>query len=184
MLWTGSKESSGSSSDESSTHENEELSERKDNTPPRLLSEEEINKLGAQIIKAELIGDQTLAQKLKQQLQTAQKDRSATAAPATVTRSDDSNTRKGSDDKIAILTRTDRFGMTRPVAKHQNPTTQLCGGHRKRKVGYSLVSFQSQTWLILLSKDSSNYVAFEQSSQSIMWYAIHCHDYSKICMIL
>lgn len=127
------KESGGSSSDESSTHENEELRERKDNAPPRLLSEEEINKLGAQIIKAELIGDETLAQKLKQQLQTAQKDRSATAAPATVTRSDESNARKGSDDNIAILTRTDRFGMTRPVAKHQNPTTQLCGGHRKRK---------------------------------------------------
>lgn len=121
------------------------MHKRKDDAPPRLLSEEEINKLGAQIIKAELIGDETLAQKLKQKLQTAQKNRSATAATATITRSGDSNASKGSDDQIAILTRTDRFGMTRPVAKHQNPSAQLCGGHRKRKVGCSPVSLQNQT---------------------------------------
>ncbi|XP_008943337.1 PREDICTED: CWF19-like protein 2, partial [Merops nubicus] len=41
--------------------------------PPRVLSEEEMNKLGARIVKAELMGDMELASKLQEELENARK---------------------------------------------------------------------------------------------------------------
>uniref|UniRef100_T1JI23 Cwf19-like C-terminal domain-containing protein n=1 Tax=Strigamia maritima TaxID=126957 RepID=T1JI23_STRMM len=45
------------------------------NSPPSKLSDEEMNKLGAKIIKAEILGDSELVNKLRQQLKEAQMDR-------------------------------------------------------------------------------------------------------------
>ncbi|XP_046835525.1 CWF19-like protein 2 [Vespa crabro] len=65
-----------------------------------ILTKEEMNKLGAKIIKAELMGDNELANHLKEQLEKAREH---------------SNQANKSETENVILSRTDSKGVTRPI---------------------------------------------------------------------
>lgn len=85
-----------------------------DEPEDKILSKDELNKLGARMIKAEIMGDTALAAKLKQQLENAR------AA------SESNNSRS---KQIVTLTETDSRGFTRPFTA---PTE--AGRSKKRRV--------------------------------------------------
>ncbi|XP_049634506.1 CWF19-like protein 2 [Suncus etruscus] len=94
--------------------------------PARVLSTDEKNKLGAKIIKAEMMGNMELAEQLKAQLEKANQ------LKGTITQvSSKKSEVKGEDQQEVILVRTDQSGRVWPVntpAKAPEST----GGRRKR----------------------------------------------------
>ena len=74
------------------------------------MTDAEMNKLGAKIVKAELLGDHARAKKLKDTLENARKAKEA--AKNNPQSSIEENT--GGEETV-ILTRTDSKGMTRPI---------------------------------------------------------------------
>ncbi|MEE6472851.1 hypothetical protein FKM82_009744 [Ascaphus truei] len=99
----------------------------------RILSEEEMNKLGAKLIKAELMGNMDLASKLKTQLEEARRHRqSQPQAPPSIT-DRKSNTEGASlkEDHEVLLVRTDQSGRAWPVNAMADPL-ELKAGRRKR----------------------------------------------------
>ena len=73
--------------------------------PPKILTEEEMNKLGAKIIKFEMLGQSQKAAELKAKLEKARE-----AAKNSTT-----SQQSGTEEKTVILTRTDARGVTRPI---------------------------------------------------------------------
>ena len=79
--------------------------------PVKILSEQELNSLGAKLLKAEMLGNNELAKKLKDELEAA---RSARQQHLKDLKS------KGEEtvEEVVVLTRTDGRGMTRPGKSH------------------------------------------------------------------
>ena len=73
------------------------------------MSEAEMNALGAKIIKAEMLGNEALAAKLKKKLEAAR------ASAARVKEGGGGEDGDGQREETVVLTRTDAKGMTRPV---------------------------------------------------------------------
>ncbi|XP_071590800.1 CWF19-like protein 2 [Heliangelus exortis] len=97
--------------------------------PPRVLSEEEMNKLGARIVKAELMGDTELASKLQAELESARKLRDTQGQiPAKSGREAPSH----QEDEQVVLVRTDQSGRAWPVTAPTEPQEPK-GGRRKRQ---------------------------------------------------
>merc|ERR1711997_807034 len=87
-----------------------------------VMSDKEMNILGAKLVKAEIMGNSALASKLKAKLDAARKSKESMKIIA-----------KDSDtivEKEIVLTRTDSRGMTRPVEADVDRDT---GSHKKRK---------------------------------------------------
>ncbi|XP_060575172.1 CWF19-like protein 2 [Ruditapes philippinarum] len=85
-----------------------------------------MNDLGAKIVKAEIMGNEEQAAKLKAQLEAAREaKKNAPAVPQGQGR------KKHDDDDFVTLTRTDRSGLARPVPDSQHPVES--GGKRRRK---------------------------------------------------
>ncbi|NXA38847.1 C19L2 protein, partial [Eudromia elegans] len=96
----------------------------------RVLSEEEMNKLGARIVKAELMGDMELASKLQAELENARKLReNQNQVPAKTGRAVSSL----QEDEQVILVRTDQTGRAWPVTRAAEPLEPK-GGRRKRQM--------------------------------------------------
>ncbi|XP_034864731.1 CWF19-like protein 2 [Mirounga leonina] len=92
-----------------------------------ILSVDEKNKLGARIIKAEMIGNMELAERLKAQLEKANKFK------GTVTQISSKESGVGNEDQEVILVRTDQSGRVWPV--HTPGKSLECkGGRRKRQM--------------------------------------------------
>nr|XP_048700391.1 CWF19-like protein 2 isoform X2 [Caretta caretta] len=103
----------------------------KDGTP-QALSEEEMNRLGAKIVKAELMGNLDLASKLQAQLENARKlKESRTETPA---RPPEKEAASLQEDHEVILVRTDQSGRAWPVNTMAEPLEPK-GGRRKRQMG-------------------------------------------------
>ncbi|XP_076184311.1 CWF19-like protein 2 [Aptenodytes patagonicus] len=97
--------------------------------PPRNLSEEEMNRLGARIVKAELMGDMELASKLQAELENARKLRETQGQiPAKYGREASS-----SQGEQVVLVRTDQSGRAWPVTAPTEPQEPK-GGRRKRQM--------------------------------------------------
>uniref|UniRef100_A0A8C5Q0S0 CWF19 like cell cycle control factor 2 n=1 Tax=Leptobrachium leishanense TaxID=445787 RepID=A0A8C5Q0S0_9ANUR len=102
--------------------------------PLRILSEEEMNKLGAKVVKAELLGNTELASKLRAQLEDArlqsknqpQASRSAAGIKSNTEESD-------MKEDAVLLVRTDQSGRSWPVSALTNPM-EAKGGRRKRQM--------------------------------------------------
>ncbi|XP_058720509.1 CWF19-like protein 2 [Poecile atricapillus] len=95
--------------------------------PPRVLSEEEMNRLGARIVKAELMGDTDLASELQAELDNARKLRETQGQiPAKAGR--DASSRQ--EDEQVVLVRTDGSGRAWPVMGPTEPLEPK-GGRRK-----------------------------------------------------
>nr|XP_009936807.1 PREDICTED: CWF19-like protein 2 [Opisthocomus hoazin] len=98
--------------------------------PPRVLSEEEMNRLGARIVKAELMGDMELASKLQEELENARKLRETQGQiPAKSGREASSR----QEDEQVVLVRTDQSGRAWPVTTPAEPQEPK-GGRRKRQM--------------------------------------------------
>ncbi|XP_074906106.1 CWF19-like protein 2 isoform X1 [Buteo buteo] len=98
--------------------------------PPRVLSEEEMNRLGARIVKAELTGDMELASKLQAELENARKLRETQGQiPAKSDREASSH----QEDEQVVLVRTDQSGRAWPVTTPAEPQEPK-GGRRKRQM--------------------------------------------------
>ena len=111
--------------------ESETKSEKSSNEPTEaevitIMSDLEMNKLGAKIVKAELMGDLCKARKLKETLENARK---AKEASANLPQSTSDN--NPSEPETVILTRTDSKGMTRPI---QTDVSQSTSRGKKGKV--------------------------------------------------
>ncbi|XP_064433584.1 CWF19-like protein 2 isoform X2 [Mirounga angustirostris] len=92
-----------------------------------ILSVDEKNKLGARIIKAEMMGNMELAERLKAQLEKANKFK------GTVTQISSKESGVGNEDQEVILVRTDQSGRVWPV--HTPGKSLECkGGRRKRQM--------------------------------------------------
>ncbi|CAG2226549.1 unnamed protein product [Mytilus edulis] len=121
--------STSSSSSSSESSEEEEPEEDTPKSPPvKLLTEQEMNQLGAKIVRAELMGDMDQATKLKAELDQARelKERNATEAP-----SGDRKEGQGDEDNVVVLTRTDKRGRIMPLPEMS--TDGKPSGKRRRK---------------------------------------------------
>ncbi|XP_057255716.1 CWF19-like protein 2 isoform X1 [Pezoporus wallicus] len=98
--------------------------------PPRILTEEEMNKLGARIVKAELMGDMELASELQEELQNARKLRETQGQiPANSGREPS----RHQEAEQVVLVRTDQSGRAWPVTAPDEPQESK-GGRRKRQM--------------------------------------------------
>lgn len=97
---------------------------------PRVLSEEEMNRLGAKIVKAELMGDTDLASELQAKLDSARKLRETQGQiPAKPDREASSR----QEDEQVVLVRTDGSGRAWPVMGPTEPLEPK-GGRRKQQM--------------------------------------------------
>ncbi|KAI8495426.1 hypothetical protein Bbelb_268810 [Branchiostoma belcheri] len=115
------RDTESSSSDSSSEDE-----DRSPSPPVRILSEEEMNSLGAKLVKAELMGNEELAAKIKMQLEQARKAKEA-QPKIPVRQEGRSSVRRGEEE--VILTRTDNTGRSWPLPEVQDSS----GKGRRRK---------------------------------------------------
>lgn len=79
------------------------LEKQEENNKVKILTEAEMNKLGARIVKAEIMGDTELASELKTQLEQARELAKSSAAS------------KVTESETVVLTRTDEKGIARPL---------------------------------------------------------------------
>ncbi|XP_041667884.1 CWF19-like protein 2 isoform X1 [Cheilinus undulatus] len=123
----GEKAASTSRSESESEEEEEE-----EEIP--LLSEEEMNKLGAKLVKAEIMGNTAMVEKLKAQLDAAQKAKESHAARQKLQETNKSKQVKShpSEDQEVLLFRTDQSGRAWPVSAPSGPQ-EPHGGRRKKK---------------------------------------------------
>ncbi|XP_032446574.1 CWF19-like protein 2 isoform X1 [Xiphophorus hellerii] len=112
--------------------ENDSEEEAEEEIP--LLSEEEMNKLGSKLIKAEIMGNTAMVEKLKSQLEAAQKAKEIHAVrkkehEAAKSKQVGSQSR---EEKEVLLFRTDESGRAWPVKGPSGPQ-EPHGGRRKKK---------------------------------------------------
>ncbi|KAH0556521.1 CWF19-like protein 2 [Cotesia glomerata] len=107
---------------QSSSSDSEVDEEKSPEIPVKILTDDEMNQLGAKCIKAEIMGDIELAAKLKKELEQAREVRNNKPKPREDSRREEN----------IILTTTNSRGMARPLeprSKYQEPQ----GGRRKNK---------------------------------------------------
>ncbi|XP_042271018.1 CWF19-like protein 2 [Thunnus maccoyii] len=126
----GDKAAVTASRSESDSEEEEE--EEEEELP--LLSEEEMNKLGAKLVKAEIMGNTALIEKLKSQLAAAHKAKESHAARKKLHETAKSKQVPGhsGEDQEVLLFRTDKSGQAWPVKPSSGPQ-EPHGGRRKKK---------------------------------------------------
>ncbi|XP_064609268.1 CWF19-like protein 2 [Liolophura sinensis] len=120
-LYIPDTESSDSSSDSSEDDATPTPTPRE--VPAPILSEQQMNELGAKILRAEIMGDEELASSLKDKLSAAQKakeERNSNPQPGPGPEQED----------VVVLTRADKRGMVRPLPERQHPVEPK-GGRRK-----------------------------------------------------
>ncbi|XP_069496783.1 CWF19-like protein 2 [Ambystoma mexicanum] len=103
-----------------------------DAEPIQVLSEEEMNKLGAKLVKAELMGNMDLASKLKTELENARKLRESQRQipSSTSTKKKEAVGVKLEQDSEVLLLRTDQSGRAWPVNVAESLEPK--GGRRRR----------------------------------------------------
>ncbi|XP_030008093.1 CWF19-like protein 2 isoform X3 [Sphaeramia orbicularis] len=99
-----------------------------------LLSEEEMNKLGAKLVKAEIMGNKAMVEKLKAQLEAAQKAKESHTAHKKQQETAQANKvpDRSSEDQEVLLFRTDQSGRAWPV-NAPSGSQEPHGGRRKKK---------------------------------------------------
>ncbi|XP_028321192.1 CWF19-like protein 2 [Gouania willdenowi] len=113
--------------------ESEEDEQEEEEAIP-LLSDEDLNKLGSRLIKAEIMGNMDMVEKLKSQLEAAQKAKEIHAARKKLGEASKSSQepRRAVEDQEVLLFRTDHSGRAWPVMAASGPQ-EPHGGRRKKK---------------------------------------------------
>lgn len=91
-----------------------------------------MNKLGAKLVKAEIMGNMTLASKLRAQLEEARQQRQNQAQAPVKVKSEKSEESSSREDQEVLLVRTDQAGRAWPVNSSGEPAEPK-GGRRKRQ---------------------------------------------------
>lgn len=91
--------------------------------PSTRLTDDDLNALGAQILKAELMGDTDLAERLKNQIEAARQAREFGSKTAAADRE---------EETVVVLTRTDQRGVTRPIDPNSAQPSRGGGGRKKK----------------------------------------------------
>lgn len=94
--------------------------------PVMVLSDKELNALGAKLIKAEMLGMKDQYEKLKKEIEEARKARELVGAAACP-----DGSQRGSREEVVILTRTDSRGFSHPLSE---PAEEVQKHRRKTKV--------------------------------------------------
>ncbi|XP_074650677.1 CWF19-like protein 2 [Tubulanus polymorphus] len=129
------QKSTNSSSDSSEDSSDSEVEEKRSSPPPKILGEQEMNAIGAKIIKLELMGQQDMADKLKSQLDLARQLKTNVASSSSQQTSRvRSEKEEASDDNVAVLMRSDRSGNVRPLPSRDTPQEPKGGRRKKQKV--------------------------------------------------
>ncbi|XP_054649293.1 CWF19-like protein 2 [Dunckerocampus dactyliophorus] len=117
----------------SSESDSQEEEEEEEEVVP-ILTEDEMNKLGAKLVKAEIMGNTAMVEKLKFQLEAARKAKENHAARMKLHQTAKSNLMAGrsSEDREVVLFRTDQSGQAWPVKPLSGPQ-EPHGGRRKKK---------------------------------------------------
>ncbi|KAM8904865.1 CWF19-like protein 2 isoform 2-T2 [Spinachia spinachia] len=116
-----------------SRSDSEEKGEEEEEELP-LLSEEEMNRLGAKLVKAEIMGNTAMVEKLRSQLDAAHKAKENYGARKILRDAAKSKqvTVDASEDQEVLLFRTDHSGRAWPVNDPSGPQEPR-GGRRKKK---------------------------------------------------
>ncbi|KAM9319812.1 CWF19-like protein 2 [Gastrophryne carolinensis] len=97
----------------------------------QILTEEEMNKLGAKIVKAEIMGNMELASRLRAQLEQARQQRQNRQQPPVKDKGEQSKDSSSREEQEVLLVRTDQSGRAWPVNASGEPAEPR-GGRRKR----------------------------------------------------
>lgn len=97
---------------------------------PKILTEQELNELGAKMVKAELIGNNELAAEIKSQIEQARKARELYSKSHPPSNKTEIPMAKNSEE--VLLTLTDRYGNVRPLPGRDH--TESGGQRRKQKI--------------------------------------------------
>ncbi|CAL8350754.1 unnamed protein product [Lota lota] len=99
-----------------------------------LLTDEEMNKLGAKLVKAEIMGNTALVEKLRSQMESARKAKQnhETRLKQALAAKANQPPGRSEEDKEVLLFRTDHSGRAWPVNAPSGPQEPQ-GGRRKRK---------------------------------------------------
>ncbi|XP_031549332.1 CWF19-like protein 2 isoform X2 [Actinia tenebrosa] len=89
--------------------------------PKKRVTEADLNSMGAKILRAELMGNEDLASELKATLEQMRKDKEAQEASGSMDK-------ERREEEVVVLTRTDKFGNTRPVNISESPES-----HQRRR---------------------------------------------------
>ncbi|KAM3935282.1 CWF19-like protein 2 [Leptodactylus fuscus] len=110
-------------------------SSRTETRPPpvQILSEEEMNKLGAKIVKAEIMGNTELAARLKAQLEEARQQKLNKPQDTGKERREKSESSGPGEEQEILLVKTDQSGRAWPVNSMAGPAEPR-GGRRKRQL--------------------------------------------------
>ncbi|KAH7954091.1 hypothetical protein HPB49_015475 [Dermacentor silvarum] len=120
-----SRQQEKSSSSKQLKQENEPGSntQREERVAPKLLSDKELNALGAKLIKAEMLGNTALYDKLKKEIEEARKARESAGASTCP-----DGAQRGSREEVVILTKTDNRGFAHPLSE----PSEVGGPSRKK----------------------------------------------------
>lgn len=97
--------------------------QREEPVAPKLLSDKELNALGAKLIKAEMLGNTALYDKLKKEIEEARKARESAGASTCP-----DGAQRGSREEVVILTKTDNRGFAHPLSE----PSEVGGPSRKK----------------------------------------------------
>ncbi|XP_034025307.1 CWF19-like protein 2 isoform X2 [Thalassophryne amazonica] len=110
-------------------------SEEEEEEEVQLMTDDDMNKLGAKLVKAEIMGDTAMAEKLKLQLEAARNAKENHATRKKLQEKANSKQVPGhsSEDQEVLLFRTDQSGRAWPVNTSSGPQ-EPHGGRRKKKL--------------------------------------------------
>ncbi|XP_054727169.1 CWF19-like protein 2 homolog [Anastrepha obliqua] len=125
----------------SESSDGEEVKAEKSSLVSSFFTDQQMNELGAKLVKAEIMGNDELAAKLKLELENARKNRAAfiegklAQSTAGSSKSIKKSARREREDEHVLLTHTDERGNVRPLAKASRTIDErdLYGGRNARR---------------------------------------------------
>ncbi|XP_063696654.1 CWF19-like protein 2 homolog [Culicoides brevitarsis] len=124
------KSPSRSPSRSKSSESDDEPPKKDESSMKNFLTDQQMNELGAKIVKAEIMGNETLAKQLKEKLELARECRKTVKIPPKTKETSTDN--KKNDVQEIILTKSSTHGTSRPLEK-ADPYSRSGGKRKKQK---------------------------------------------------